>query len=67
MQTTPLNVRFDELTQAQQAAFSLLINSVASHSLSFDDDMKELRKRDIKERLQNLEEALIEAPTKTIY
>jgi len=67
MQTTPLNVRFDELTQEQQTAFARLINSVASHSLSFDDDMKELRRRDIKERLQNLEEALIEAPIKTIY
>jgi len=67
MTTTPLNVRFDELTQEQQTAFARLINSVASHSLSFDDDMKELRKRDLKERLQNLEEALIETPIKTIY
>ena len=66
MQTTH-KTRFDELTQEQQTAFARLINSVASHSLSFDDDMKELRRRDIKERLQNLAEALIETPTKTIY
>ena len=67
MQTSPLNVRFDELTQEQQISFARLINSVASHSLSFDDDMKALRKRDLTDRLKQLETVLIENPTKSIY
>ena len=67
MQTSPLNVRFDELTQEQQTAFARLINSVASHSLSFDDDMKALRTKALTERLKQLESVLIENPTKSIY
>lgn len=67
MQTSSLNVRFDELTQEQQIVFARLINSVASHSLSFDDDMKALRKRDVTDRLKQLESVLIESPTKSIY
>lgn len=67
METSPLNVRFDELTQEQQIAFARLINSVASHSLSFDDDMKALRKRDLNQRLKQLESVLIENPIKSIY
>ena len=67
MQTSPLNIRFDELTQEQQIAFARLINSVASHSLSFDSQMKALRNRDLKHRLKQLESVLIESPTKSIY
>ena len=67
MQTSPLNVRFDELTQEQQTAFARLINSVASHSLSFDPEMKALRERDLNHRLKQLESVLIESPIKSIY
>ena len=62
--TSKINDRFDELTVFQKHAINNLINSIAKHSLSFEDYEQPKRVKDIFNAMQILKESVLERPQK---
>jgi len=60
--TSKINERFDELTVFQKHAINSLIDSVAKHSLSFEDHEQPKRIKDIFNAMQTLKDSVIERP-----
>lgn len=62
----PITERFDELTMLQKVSLNFLINEVAKHQLSFDDDEQGKRLSDINEALRVLKGTLEPKPERSI-
>lgn len=62
----PITERFDELTMLQKVSLNFLINEVAKHQLSFDDDEQGKRLSDINEALRVLKGTLEPKPERAI-
>ena len=58
--TSKINDRFDDLTVFQKHAINNLINSIAKHSLSFEDYEQPKRVKDIFNAMQILKESVLE-------
>ncbi len=62
----PISERFDELTMLQKVSLNFLINEVAKHQLSFEDDEQGKRLGDIEEALRVLKGTLEAKPERAI-
>jgi len=62
----PISDRFDELTMLQKVSLNFLINEVAKHQLSFEDDEQSKRQSDIEEALRVLKGTLEAKPERAI-
>ena len=60
-----INERFDDLTVFQKHAINSLIETVARHSLSFEDYEQPKRIKDISKSMQQLTEAVAEKPIRS--
>ena len=62
----PISERFDELSMIQKVSLNFLINEVAKHQLSFEDDEQSKRLNDIEEALRVLKGTLKAKPERAI-
>lgn len=62
----PISERFDELSMYQKVALNYLIEQVAKHQLSFEDDEQSKRLNDIEEALRVLKGTLEAKPERSI-
>jgi len=62
----PISERFDELTMLQKVALNFVVNEVAKHQLSFEDDEQGKRLNDIEEALRVLKGTLETKPERAI-
>ena len=62
----PITERFDELTMLQKVSLNFLINEVAKHQLSFEDDEQGKRQSDIEEALRVFKGTLEAKPERAI-
>jgi len=62
----PISDRFDDLTMLQKVSLNFLINEVAKHQLSFEDDEQGKRLNDIEEALRVLKGTLEVKPERAI-
>ena len=62
----PISDRFDELTMLQKVALNFVVNEVAKHQLSFEDDEQSKRLNDIEEALRVLKGTLEAKPERAI-
>lgn len=62
----PISERFDELNTYERMSINYLINEVAKHKLSFEDDEQSKRTKDINEALRILKGTLETKPERAI-